>query len=128
MQTRLYTPVDAPMLKALLNGKLGDVTEGRDVIVVSQLGEEDLIGALAFRPVFLVHELSIGRTPLGRMVASELITYALATARGLALQFGIDHPEALFVVDKENDTLRRLVLERGAREEEPGTLYTMRIR
>lgn len=120
MVVRAFEPKDMPELQEIL-GERNDISPNKDfIVVVEQDGH--VVGVVASRPVCLIHSLCIARGTLMRRVAEMALAYKLGMCRAQGAR------EAMFLVEQNNEAMRRFLEDQQATRETQSDVYAMEIR
>lgn len=117
MIARTYRPEDVAELKELFSG---DVDRERDVIAVVEIGGK-IAAAVAMRPCLFLHDFVLPAGALKRQITDCLMAYASGAARAMG------HREAIVIVSDQNPRMQAWWEEHGAKQMDPGSIYTMEI-
>lgn len=105
------------------NGSSG-VRQDIDLSVIAANEQGGCEGVLAGRPVVLVHELVVKPTMRSRSLVDRLIAYGIGMLVGTGW-----YKQAVFVVDPDNEAMRKYLTELGAiADTAPRILYFLNLK
>lgn len=125
MRARLLQHEDKPRVLEMLGAQHG-VQLDTDIVIVAENEAQRLVGLVAARNVYMVHEFRTDAGLNSRLVAEVLMNTTLALAQCKTVNHSA-RPEALFIISPKNERMRRFAVGFGAVQEDPGDVFTLRV-